>query len=572
MMPTQSHSKVLTAGQVRRLLAGTFAVGLAATTLVACGSSPSPSAKAPSSKAGSTSTSSAVLTVAGDNGGPFPASENPYAPSNGLGQLVPFIYEPLFQFDWLKPTETIPWLATKYAWSNGGKTLTLTIRSGVKFSNGTPMTASDVAFTFEMLKKNPAMNLSGLQIDSVSQSGDTVTLTFPTAYYQQFYYVASTYIVPKSIWSKYKNPATAENTDPIGTGPYVVSSFSPSGIVLTANPTYWGGEPKIKKIVEPNILSNATCDSYLDSGKAQWGGCFLASLKQFKADKYNVFSSSPEQIQNIMPNLTKFPMSSLPFRKAISLSLNREADAVSGDLGEEPWITSPTGLVLPAEKSYLAPQYANLQFHENPKEAKAILKQAGFKWSSSGVLESPTGQPVHLDISVVAAYSDNVTSAETILQELKSAIGLQGSTTLLSPTAFTSAQETGNFQSMIAGSPGGLSPYVVYNGLLNDKLTAAVGKTASGDFERFYSPAAQSYLAEWAATDSLTTEKKAAAGLEGIMINDLPVIPYMYTVAWGEYNTKSITGWPSSSNPYAIATSYYTPENELVVIHLRPAS
>ena len=65
-------------------------------------------------------------------------------------------------------------------------------------------------------------------------------------------------------------------------------------------------------------------------------------------------------------------------------------------------------------------------------------------------------------------------------------------------------------------------------------------------------------------------QKSAAAGLEAIQVNQLPIIPFMYTVAWGEYNTKYFAGWPSPSNPYALGTTYYTPEDELVILHLEP--
>lgn len=516
------------------------------------------------------STAAAVpLTIAGDDGGPFPASENPFSTTNGLGQLTPMIYEPLFQFDWLKPTKVMPWLATKYAWSDGGRALTVTARPGVKWSNGTSFSAADIAFTFKMLMSHASMNVDGLPLKGVTQNGDSVTLSFTEPAYQQFYYVASTYIVPASIWSGYPDPSTAQNSNPVGTGPYLVESMSPQSIILKANPNYWGGEPKVQEIVEPDILSNNSCDSELDSGQAQWGGCFLASFKQFKANKYNVLDAAPESVQSILPNLTKFPMSSLAFRKAVSLTLDRTADAVSGDLGEEPAITSPTGLVLPQEKAFLAPKYAKLKYTRSISQAKAVLKAAGFTFSG-GKLESH-GKPVSLSIMCVSNYSDNVASAETILQQLKK-IGVSGSLDLQSATAFTTDEESGNYESAIMDSPSGLSPYVVYNGLLNDHLSAPVGKTASGDYERFYSPQAEKYLGEWAGAHTEGVEKAAAAGLEGIMINDMPLIPYMYGVAWGEYNTQHFSGWPSASNPYALGTTYYTPEDELVVLHLRPVN
>lgn len=513
-----------------------------------------------------------VLTVAGDNGGPFPASENPYGTTNGLGQFTPFVYEPLYQFDWLRPAESIPWLATSYKWSNGGRSIAFVIRSGVKWSDGTPFSAADVTFTYDMIKANPSINFNGLQITSVSQpNANTVELTFAKPAYSQFYYIASEYIVPEHIWKAYPSPGTVQNQNPVGTGPYLVSTYSPQSIVLKPNPTYWQGPPKVQEIVQPNILNNNTCDDELYTGQAQWGGCFLASFSKFKANKYNVFASSPQQVQGLIPNLTEFPMSNTAFRQAMSLVLDRKAIAIAGDLGEEPWITSPTGLVLPNEQAYMAPQYSKLTYQQNIPEAKALLTKAGFKWSSSGNLEGPSGQKIDVTITVVAAYSDNVACAQLILQEFK-AIGLQGQLKLEAPPAVTADEESGNFQLLEGSSAGGLSPYNAYNSMMNSALTAPIGKTATADFSRFNDPAADAALAEFAGSNSYAKQKQAAATLEGIFMNDLPIIPFMYTVAWGEYNTQHFTGWPTASDPYAMGTTYYTPEDELVILHLRPTS
>ena len=71
-------------------------------------------------------------------------------------------YEPLFFFNILNPNQApVPMLATAYSFSNGGKTLTLTTRSGVKWSDGKPFSAADVAFTFNLIAKNPALAQTG---------------------------------------------------------------------------------------------------------------------------------------------------------------------------------------------------------------------------------------------------------------------------------------------------------------------------------------------------------------------------------------------------------------------------
>lgn len=89
-----------------------------------------------------------------------------------------FMYEPMYAVDSLtgKPT---PELATGYKWVTK-KELQFTIRNGVKWSNGQAFTAQDVAFTFNLMKKNPALDLNGLWkvLNSVSAKGNVVTFTF----------------------------------------------------------------------------------------------------------------------------------------------------------------------------------------------------------------------------------------------------------------------------------------------------------------------------------------------------------------------------------------------------------
>ncbi len=92
---------------------------------------------------------------------------SPPSAAYGMG-ATGLIYEPLIQFDLAAPPKYYPWLATSYAWSNGGKTITFTIRQGVKWNNGTPFTPADVAFTYNLIKRNTAINLGGLTISSVS--------------------------------------------------------------------------------------------------------------------------------------------------------------------------------------------------------------------------------------------------------------------------------------------------------------------------------------------------------------------------------------------------------------------
>ena len=88
-------------------------------------------------------------------------------------------------------------------------------------------------------------------------------MTFKTAAVPYFYYIADQIpIVPQHIWSKIANPVTYADTNPVGTGAYMVNPCTPQNITYTANPHYWQpGEPKIAKVEYPAFTSNDTANT-----------------------------------------------------------------------------------------------------------------------------------------------------------------------------------------------------------------------------------------------------------------------------------------------------------------------
>src|ERR1700735_3210347 len=164
---------------MRRLIkAGTM---LAAVTLAgalgACSAGAGSGAGAGGSGGGSGG-GSATLTISNENGALWTCD---FSPFNGSDTLlsVGLVYETLDYVNPLQDGKVTPMLASAYSWGAGDKSLTFTIRSGVKFSNGTPLSANDVAYTFNLLKKYPALELPGVWsvLSSVTASGtDQVTM------------------------------------------------------------------------------------------------------------------------------------------------------------------------------------------------------------------------------------------------------------------------------------------------------------------------------------------------------------------------------------------------------------
>ena len=252
------------------------------------------------------------------------------------------VYEPLAFVNTLQNAKATPWLATSWAWSNGNKTLTFTIRKGVKFSDGTPMTAADVAFTFNLIKKVPALDVNSVWsvLSSVTQSGDNVVMTFKAPSVPYFYYIADqTPIVPQHVWSKISNPVTYADSNPIGTGAFVVKPCTPQNITYVANPDYWQpGEPKIAKVLYPAFTSNDPANTYLATGQAQWGSQFIPNIKAFYTSKSpdNHYWFPPIANVSLIPNLTVPGLSDVAVRQAMAYAIDRNKVANIGEYGEEP--------------------------------------------------------------------------------------------------------------------------------------------------------------------------------------------------------------------------------------------
>ncbi len=530
-------------------------------------------AAAASGSTGPAAGSGLVLTMESSPTNTLTDSFNPFSTTSAayLVAGTSFIYEPLLQFDAAKAGVIYPWLATKYSFTNGGKTVNFTVRTGVKWSNGSPLTPADVAFTYNLVKKYPAINTGGLEITGVKTSGDVVSISFPTAQYTNLQNIASVYIVPESIWSTVGNPATYVDASPIGSGPYTLGTFTPQGFTLVKNPSYWqASKVRIPTLDFPAYASNTNAEEALFSGQAQWEGNFIPNLQKLflSKSKYNSAWEAPLNTVTLEPNLNRFPLNQLAVRQAISLAVDRTALSTEGEAGLEPPATNASGITLPVFNAYLAGSVAKDTLSPTPDVAAAekVLEAAGWTKGSNGYFEKG-GKELSFSIADPTSYTDYAADAAIIANDLKKA-GMDVTFDGLSVTAWSNDVADGNFDSVIHWSNTGVNPYSMYNGWLNSALDT---KSASGDYEHLSDPAINAQLAKVAAAPTLSAEKAALAPIESYVATNLPLIPLVYGVAWSEVNGQKIAGWPTPQDPYESAQPA-TPTNEVVVLHLYPRS
>jgi peptide/nickel transport system substrate-binding protein len=521
----------------------------------------------------SSSSASGTLTISNESGELWPCSFNPFNPAVN-GEAAGFVYEPLVFVDTLENAKTTPWLASSYAWSDANKVLTFTIRKGVKWSDGTPMTAADVAFTFNLLKANPALDLNAVWsvLKSVVQSGDNVVLTFKTTAVPYFYYVADqVFILPQHIWASVKNAVTFADASPVGTGPYLMSRCSGQNITYTANPNYWQpGLPKVKTIEYPAFTSNDPANEELATGVAQLGAQFIPNIKAFYTSKSPDYHYWFPPIANVSMfiNLTVAPLNQLAVRQAIAYGIDRARVSEIGEYGYEP-PSDQAAIVTPTFSSWLDTSLlSKYNYSYNPAKAMSLLEKAGYKKGSDGVF-AKGGAELSFSIINVGGNSDWVAAVQVIQSELAS-VGIKISPDNLSGTDFDNDLYNGKYQLAYNFESGGPSPFYELRQLLYGPNSAPIGKPASTNWERYSNPATDKLINEYAATTSSAVQHSIVDQLEQVMLSDVPVIPMTEEVDWYQYDTGAFSGWVTPKNAYAQPAIYILPDDEVLLLHLVP--
>ncbi|MDQ2715550.1 MAG: ABC transporter substrate-binding protein [Chloroflexota bacterium] len=500
---------------------------------------------------------------------------NPYNGHPNAGVLG-LVYETLY-FVNVNGGAFTPMLATDYKWNSDNTQVTFTIRPNVKWSDGKPLTADDVAFTFNMMKQYPAADSNGVWgfLKDVSAPGaNTVVMTFLKAYPPVLVTIAGhVYIVPKHIFATVGDPTKYLTDKPVGTGPFTLTRYQTDVAVYDKNASYWqASNVKVDEVRFPEYKDNSTLQLALPKGDIDWAGYFSPTLKQDFVDKdqtHNHIFMDAVNLYSLCPN-QKDPLiggqTGLPVRLALSTAIDRNAIAGQATAGLEP-PGSMTGLVLPTAKDWLDPQYANLPTTADTTKAEKYLTDAGFTKGTDGIYQKG-GKRLSLTLRSVDSYSDWNAAAELIASQAK-AVGIEIKNVTVGEDNYYTLRTDGkyDYQLMFCGMVGGPTPYYLYNQYLNSNQIGQ-GKF---NFVAWNDPTTDQFLNQYASTSDPATQKQAIQGVEKVFVENQPFIPLWTGADYDEYSTKNFTGWPDESNAYSSGSPNTAPDIEQVILHLQPA-
>ena len=323
----------------------------------------------------------------------------------------------------------------------------------------------------------------------------------------------------------------------------------------------------------PSFTSNTGAELVLSRGDIDWTGLFTPDVQKTYVNRdpqHNHYWFPSSNVVMLYLNTAKAPFNKLAVRQAISSALDRDQMYKVAESGYEP-VSSPTGLVLPANNKYLSSDYANSTFAVDTAKSTQLLESAGFKKGSDGIYADASGKKLSFNVNVVNGWTDWVTNCQIMANNLKS-IGMDVKVNAVSFNSYFSSMQTGSFDAVISWTNPGPTPYYLYNSMLSSTNTKPIGQSATSNWERWSDPATDQFLNQYATSTDPAVQQQAIAGIQKIMVEQVPSIPLVYGATWNEYTTARFTGWPTAQNAYASPAPFDSPDDEVVMLNLHPVS
>lgn len=418
--------------------------------------------------------------------------------------------------------ELKPHLAESYKISEDGKTWTFKLRQGVKFHDGTPLTASSFKQSMERaMDPKTASPLSGQEltaIKSISAPDDStliLQLSQPSApLLSALAYGGYQQPVAMEALKKYGNDF---GRNPVGVGPWKFESWKTGeSITLTRNEDYQWAAPFVEnqgpvrpdKLVIKFIKDNQTLMAALDSGTIDIANVPAKDVKKYKDDKDFTVLEGMQPVENFIGmNLQNEILQDINVRKALNLAINKEALIIADVQGEGVPVYGP----IPATMFGYDPAVEQYGYKYNKEEAMRLLEEAGWKIGGQGIREKD-GKELSLLMII-----DNPKPGNQLVQSMLKEIGIDLKLQSYE-MATASAQAVKGAFDLLATDHGSNDPHIL-DLLFNSNQIGGL------NFFRISNKELDSLLEKGATTTDSRERQKVYADIQKLIVDEAYWIP-----------------------------------------------
>jgi peptide/nickel transport system substrate-binding protein len=504
-----------------------------------------------------------TIYVSGAAWGPA-STWNPFQPgslANTTG-TIGFVYEFLYAFD-PQSGELTPWLAESGTWVDD-TTFDVTLRSGLKWTDGEPLTAEDVAFTFNLGKQYAALWFSPMwdYVESVTALSDKEVefkLTSEPLYQEFENNLYNVPIVPKHIWeSKSEEDITVgANENPIGSGAYKYLANSEDRNIWIRNEEWWGndvfGAPAPKYIVDIRTSSNNVALGMVLKGELDLSNNFLPGVAEMANKGYvkTYYAEPPYMLSAntavLFLNTTLKPMDDAAFRRALAFAIDVPS-IVNVAYAQLVKAASPTGLLPVLDKYVDQDVVDSLGYYFDTAKAKQMLADAGYvDIDGDGFVETPDGEKIELEVTCPSGWTDWMAAIDIIASSAQAA-GINLKSAYPDYGAWNTALQGGTFN-MTLNNWASMSntPWTLYNLLFRHPIQEQM---QSGNFGRYENQEVFDLVDNLAKIPMSDEEgmKAACSEIQTALLTDMPMIPLWYNGLWAQYSNSTWTNWPDENS------------------------
>lgn len=492
---------------------------------------------------------------------------NPYS-ATALSGATGIIYEPLMLTTSMDVDHPVPWVAEDIAFDDDGTGAQITVRQGITFTDGKPLTVEDVVFTLLLLRDEPATNGSALPVTDAKATGEnTVHVSFDGPSFAFAPTLRAVCVVPKHIFETI-DVVNDPILEPIGSGPYKFGTFNDQVYTFVKNKDHWAADEFEPEELQWPAHSTETFTTALTQGELDWSGGFVANVEKL------FVAADPEHrgyyypglgVVNLTFNLERKRWQDFELRRGISLAIDRKAIADRAVQGYVP-APHPTAMPRPTFDDFIPEDLRDAEFPFDPKEAAKVLDAAGYRMGPDGVRVGPDGVALDFPLQIPSAFADWVAVTQ-ILDENLRAIGVRFSPQGVAQESWIETRNSGDFDVTLSIVSAGASPWFMYRSMLSSEHKRDDGKVLA-NFQRWYDTETDDLLRRFTSTDDEAEQKTCIDGLARIVVDKLPALPIVVAPNWFNYNAENWTGFPSPEKPYALGAPYSSIDRVLVLREL----
>ncbi|CAN5498502.1 ABC transporter substrate-binding protein [soil metagenome] len=458
----------------------------------------------------------------------FRSAPSPFTSTRGPGLVhVNFLFDTLL---WKDATGGfLPWLAEAWRHSADGTEWRFTLRDGIRWHDGRPLTAHDVAFTVDYLTRGPGRDdrlIQGYGLDAVAAavalgpSEVRIDLHRPFAPFEEW--VAGRLLVlPEHIWADVTDPAAVTDRRAVmGSGPYLLDIFDAvtGTYSYTANPGYFLGVPYVRRIefaAEPDAVG-ALRRADIDAVSAGGEGAVTGLAVTTGDDRaYDTITAPGEWVRALHLNLAEgHPFDDRRFRQAVAFAIDRVelVDRLLDGRGQ------------PASMGGLAPSHPCTP-HDLPRygcdraRAGALLDAAGLRdLDGDGWRELPGGRRFCIELQTSPGAS--AAAAELVSRHLGT-VGIEIRVAVMELAAAEAASAAGRYQMALVGY-GGLGGDA---DLLRLRLSSRTGSRTWASVHGWDNPRFEELAAEQVVTLDPTWRRRLIEEMQRVVADDVAMIP-----------------------------------------------